>query len=112
MKLAATADKVIVDTPQGQPYIFYLFYGQYDPVRYQRELDLVKIGTPRHSFDFGKFEFRKITKEDQKLKNTVLVVAKERPEYYDFKESDNRLIEEIFSKDNGYPIYRIIYTRP
>jgi 4-amino-4-deoxy-L-arabinose transferase-like glycosyltransferase len=75
MKSLDQVDQVIIDTPQAQPYIFYLFYGAYDPVKYHKELDLNYIGTPRKHFDFGKFYFRDIDLvEDIKLKNTLLVV--------------------------------------
>lgn len=74
MKLEGKYSQVIIDTPQGQPYIFYLFYGKYDPTRYLSELDLDYIGTPRKHFDFGKFHFRKINWDDDKnLKNTLFV---------------------------------------
>ena len=73
----ANTDKysqVIIDTPQAQPYIFYLFYGKYDPAKYLSELDLNYIGTPRKHYDFGKFHFRKIDwSVDKKLKNTLFV---------------------------------------
>jgi len=66
--------KVVVDTPHTQPHIFYLFYGQYSPERYHQELDLEKIGTPRQSYDFGKFEFRQIDWiKDEYLANTLFV---------------------------------------
>lgn len=74
MKYAERYEQVIIDTPQGQPYIFYLFYSAYDPNKYLKELDLKYIGTPRKHFDFGKFKFRKINwEEDKKLKNTLFV---------------------------------------
>lgn len=74
MDLADNYDQVIIDTPQAQPYIFYLFYGQYEPKKYLSELDLNYTGTPRKHYDFGKFKFRKINwNEDKKLKRTLLV---------------------------------------
>ncbi len=111
MKEALTSDRVVIDTPQGQPYIFYLFYGKYSPEKYLSEIDLNKIGTPRHSFDFGKFEFRKITALDKNLKNTIIVISRNSQAYFDFGESDVQSIQEVFSKDNNYPIYRIIRTK-
>lgn len=74
MKIENKYDQIVIETPQSQPYIFYLFYGQYSPTRYAKELDLNYIGTPRKHFDFGKFHFRKINwEEDKKLKNTLFV---------------------------------------
>ena len=66
--------QVVIETPHAQPYIFYLFYGAYDPAKYQRELNLEKIGVPRKVYDFGKFEFRKIDWEkDRSMENTLFV---------------------------------------
>lgn len=74
MKIEENYNQVIIDTPQAQPYIFYLFYGKYNPKEYLSELDLNYIGTPRKHFDFGKYHFRKINWIDDKdLKNTLFV---------------------------------------
>ena len=74
MRVLDKYQKVVIETPQAQPNIFYLFYGAYSPARYHQELDLNKIGTPRKVYDFGKFEFRKINWEkDKDLPNTLFV---------------------------------------
>jgi 4-amino-4-deoxy-L-arabinose transferase-like glycosyltransferase len=74
MQYADKYDQVIINTPQAQPYIFYLFYGKYDPAKYLKELDLTYIGTPRKHYDFGKFHFRTINwNEDKNIKNTLFV---------------------------------------
>jgi 4-amino-4-deoxy-L-arabinose transferase-like glycosyltransferase len=74
MKIETNYSQVIIDTPQAQPYIFYLFYGKYNPKEYLSELDLNYIGTPRKHFDFGKYHFRKINwVDDKNLKNTLFV---------------------------------------
>jgi hypothetical protein len=89
MKYTDKYDQVIIDTSQAQPYIFYLFYGKYDPAKYLSELDLDYIGTPRKHFDFGKFHFRTINwDEDRKLKNTLFV-----GDQYQF--SDIEILEEV-----------------
>ncbi|MFZ5932590.1 MAG: phospholipid carrier-dependent glycosyltransferase [Patescibacteria group bacterium] len=78
MELEKDYDKVIIETPQAQPYIFYLFYGKYSPEKYLAELDLERIGTPRKVYDFGKFKFRKIYwPEDGNLQNTLFVGSEE-----------------------------------
>lgn len=74
MQLEEDYEQVIIETPQAQPHIFYLFYSKYPPQKYLNELDLEKIGTPRKLYDFGKFKFRKIYwPEDRNLRNTLFV---------------------------------------
>lgn len=59
-------DHVVWETGQAQPYIFTLFYLKYPPEEYQK--------IQRRSYDFGKFEFRKIYwPDDQNLKNTLFI---------------------------------------
>lgn len=81
-------DQIIIDSNQAQPYIFYLFYGKYDPKKYLANLDLNYIGTPRKHYDFDKFKFRKINWDiDKNLKNTLFVS--------DTFPSDAKVISEI-----------------
>jgi hypothetical protein len=75
MKLEGDYEKVVIDTRQAQPYIFYLFYGKYDPARYHNELNLNEIGVPRKSFNFGKFEFRNIDWKTDKYRNKTLFIG-------------------------------------
>jgi len=90
--------KVVVDTPHTQPHIFYLFYGKYSPARYHQELDLEKIGTPRKSYDFGKFEFRKIDwQKDGNLANTLFVGSDDNLPEAEIKTSDKvNFIQEVW----------------
>jgi 4-amino-4-deoxy-L-arabinose transferase-like glycosyltransferase len=111
MELETKVNHVVIDTPQGQPYIFYLVYGKYDPIRYHSELDTAKIGIPRTSFNFGKFEFRNITPEDVYLKNTLLVTARERASYFYFSAKDVVYNRNITGIDNR-EIARIYITKP
>lgn len=75
MELASRADRVIVDSPQAQAYIFVLFYGKYNPLdiqKYGQERQLVSSSGSK-DFNFDKFEFRKVDwGVDEKLKNTVI----------------------------------------
>ena len=74
MMLSENYDRVIIETPQAQPYIFYLFYGKYPPDKYLNEVDFEYIGTPRKHYDFGNFVFREIYwPEDRNLENTLFV---------------------------------------
>ncbi len=66
-------DKFYITDRHGQPYIFFLYYLKYDPVRYQRQ---AKISAPdRYGFGqvakFDKFEFRFVF--DPKLKKSVFI---------------------------------------
>jgi len=99
-------ETVIIETPHAQPYIFYLFYGNYDPARYQKELDLNAIGTPRQSFDFGKFIFREVNwPEDKDLENTLFVAA---PKAFEGGGLEGFSVETIYDV-NAYPIAMLVY---
>ncbi len=101
-------EKVVIDTPHAQPYIFYLFYGQYDPFRYHQELDLEAIGTPRQSFDFGKFVFRDLNwQEDKNLKNTLFIAD---PEAFADGGLEGFKSETIYDV-NSYPIAKLVYKK-
>ncbi|KKQ01983.1 MAG: hypothetical protein US11_C0002G0042 [Candidatus Roizmanbacteria bacterium GW2011_GWA2_36_23] len=66
-------DKFVITERYGQPYIFVLFYTQYDPARYQKQ---AKISAP-DKFGFGqigkfdKYEFKFIF--DPEAKKTVYI---------------------------------------
>ncbi|HLD11283.1 MAG TPA: hypothetical protein VJB91_00015, partial [Patescibacteria group bacterium] len=69
-------DKMIVTTEYAQPYIFFLFYLQYNPSRFQSEA----VFTPVNDWgvskvaSFDKLEFRHITyNADKHLRNVILV---------------------------------------
>lgn len=71
-------DQVIFSDFFGQPYIYYLFWSQYPPARYQSQASLSRARGP----DIGKVEkldqihFRSINWEtDSKKENTLLVIA-------------------------------------
>lgn len=67
---------VIVSQPQYSPYIFLLFYQQYNPKVYQNQAVRYEP-TPDgfyHVKSFGRYEFRPIDwLKDTKLRNTILV---------------------------------------
>lgn len=71
-KLESGFEKVIVTYAYDQPYIFFLFYNQTDPVWYQANWGGGEIQRANRSF--GKYEFRNIDwGKDSKLQNTLLV---------------------------------------
>lgn len=66
-------DKVVVDTPDREGYIFFLFYGSIEPRLVQVEAGRRLAEGNYGSFNFDKFEFRTIDWErDQKMKKTIL----------------------------------------
>jgi len=103
---------VVIETPHAQPYIFYLFYGKYDPAIYQDELDLIKIGTPRKVYDFGKYEFRKIDWFDDKNRQNTLFVGNENnlPDMEISKDKNVNLI--LLVKDSlGNVVSKLVGTK-
>lgn len=73
MKVEENYDRVIIDSPQAQPYIFTLFYSQFDPAEYQRlSQELTKEELKEHT-KMGKFEFRKVDwTNDSKLPGLIV----------------------------------------
>jgi hypothetical protein len=74
MQLQNNYDKVIIETPHAQAYIFFLFYQSFPPSEIQKYQNIRK-GPGNEgdlTFNFYKYEFRKIYwPEDQKLNNTL-----------------------------------------
>jgi len=106
MAMERSFETVLIDSPHAQPYIFYLFYGKFDPERYYRELDLEAIGTPRHSFDFGKFIFRDLNWQvDKNMENTLFVAS---PDEFQEGGLAGFRSETIFDV-NAYPIAMLVY---
>jgi len=67
-------DKVIVETPHAQGYIFFLFYQSFPPEKLQEYAKNRKLpGTEGDlSFNFDKYEFRKIYwPKDKELRRTI-----------------------------------------
>ena len=59
-------DKIVVTNYYDQPYIFFLFYNQQDPLYY--------VNSGIDYLGFGKYEFRRINwNKDQNLEKTLLV---------------------------------------
>ncbi len=66
-------NKVIIDSPHIAPYIFVLFYGQYPPDQYLSEAGLNRNNSGTEEYSFGKFEFRKIGKDELYAKDILLM---------------------------------------
>ena len=69
-------NKIVMTTKYGQPYIFYLFYTQYDPSRYQKQARLVENpwGDVGQVEKIDNIEFRKIYwPADRGIKNSLFI---------------------------------------
>ena len=58
-------DKIIITTEYDQPYIYFLWYGNYDPKIWVNDGEFAK--------HFDKFEFRSIAEGDLTINNALLV---------------------------------------
>lgn len=108
-------ERVVVDSPKtyGNPYIFFLFYQQYDANKYNqtvsREDDLVHKVVPVYSF--GKYRFREIYWPDDRSKPKTLFVGTEMsiPKNDLNNPQKFRLIKEI-TDPKGDVVFRIVET--
>lgn len=69
--------KIAMEGPGDSPYIYFLFYGMYDPAQYQKEVIRYPITSEGfiHVKSFGRYEFRNIDwTKDPNLNNTLIVV--------------------------------------
>ncbi len=84
-------DRIVMTPKFGQPYIFMLFYLQYDPAKYQAEV-AVKGDKAQKGFD--KFEFRNVNiLEEEKTRNSLLIASEEQ-----LNKSDPRVKKVIYFK--------------
>ncbi len=67
--------KIVVSTKLEQPYMFFLFYLKYDPVKYLAEGGTHSGGFAEVKNKFDKYEFRPINWGTEKKDNTILYVA-------------------------------------
>ncbi len=107
MKYLDSYNKVIIDTPHAQPYIFFLFYGRYDPLRYVQELDLEKIGIPRKIYDFGKIEFKEVNDISQIEKGTMMVLWDGTAMFGKMPFDRVKVLGKVTTLDN-YPLVEIV----
>lgn len=68
-------DNVVIDTPHGQPHIFYLFFSSYPPDLYQKETVWRDTDySARVNFNFGPYTFRDIYwPKDRNVNDTLFV---------------------------------------
>lgn len=90
-------DKVVVSNEPhlDQSYMFFLFYLQYSPNRYQEEAGNASGGF-RETHSFGKYEFRPINWDEEPNNNRTLYIG--RPKDFEFKAA--RIIKTINFLEN------------
>lgn len=98
--------KVVYTYGYDQPYIYYLFYNQIDPIWYQRSWDYLKTGqVERMKRIIGKYEFRNINFEkDSKFKNILLIGTPQ-----EIPDNASGIIKTIYFL-NGSVAFRIVGT--
>lgn len=58
MKVEDKYDRIVIDSPQAQTYIFFLFYSKFDPAEEQRLSSQLSEEELKEHTRLGKFEFR------------------------------------------------------
>lgn len=103
-------DQIIISDVYGQPYIFYLFYSAYDPVKFQQQAKLdqrsVDTGTVRQ---IDNIHFRHLYwPDDRQLKNSLFVASFDELPTHDILESEgHQIVGEVRYLD-GSPAWRIV----
>lgn len=105
-------DHVIVDSPHIAPYIFLLFYGQYEPALYHSQAPRRVKNSGTESQPFGKFEFREINwLVDRDLPHTLFMGPTPRLPDYEFENNPSaEIIADVYDT-KGYVSLRIVATK-
>lgn len=103
-KIESKYDKIIVSNQPhlDQSYVFFLYYLEYDPAKYQQEGGTVSGGFAEDRNAFGKFEFRPIIWNDEEKSERILYVG--RPE--DFP--GEKPVVKTFYFLNGKPAIKLV----
>lgn len=104
--LGGKYSKIVYTYGYDQPYIYYLFYNQIDPIWYQKNWDYLKTGqVERMKRIIGKYEFRNINFEkDSKFKNILLIGTPQ-----EIPDNASGIIKTIYFL-NGSVAFRIVGT--
>lgn len=105
-------DKIVFTQGYGQPYIFWLFYSQYDPSLYQKQALLTEnpYGDVGSIERFDNIEFRDIYwPSDRSLKNSLFIGTEEELPLRDIDPNRAVIMKEIIFK-NGKIAFRIVKT--
>lgn len=105
-------DQIVFTQKYGQPYIYYLFYTQYDPKKYQTQANLIESpeGDVGRVEKINKISFRDLYwPRDRFIKNTLFVGATYEIPLQDIVEGESRHIKDI-KYLNGVVAFRIVET--
>lgn len=108
------ADKTIFTDVYGQPYIFYLFYTQYDPAQYQQLDAYIDQGIDVGRVDrIGSVEFRQFSDPDIFLEpNTWFVGSRGNvSDQFDYTSPQVEYSSEILLPDSPDVIFRLVKTK-
>ncbi|MCK4859764.1 MAG: hypothetical protein KAS87_04300, partial [Candidatus Omnitrophica bacterium] len=103
---------IVFQQSYNQPYIYFLFFQQYDPVRYQAQAKLAETGIDvglvesLDNISFSSFSWPYPT--DQK---GTLVIADSVGIPHDFKDDDYQFISEIKYPDDSMTAFRIVEVK-
>lgn len=107
-------DTVLFTDVLGQPYIYYLFYTQYDPITYQKNnsfidggLDVGRVG------EVGNVQFHQFgVSELNRMKDTMFVGSEGNIDnQYDIAGDNVSMFKQIETPDHKI-IFRVIKTKP
>jgi 4-amino-4-deoxy-L-arabinose transferase-like glycosyltransferase len=105
-------DKVVMTDTYGQPYIYYLFYSQYDPAKYQQQANLdrdtVDVGSVKQ---IDNIEFRHVFwPGDRGAKNSLFIGTLEELPDQDVKPfAEYNLKGDVHFLDNQHA-FRVVET--
>lgn len=105
--------KIVVDTSYLGPYLYFLFYEQYSPEKYQPQAKLVRKETGGFGEGSGyeNYEFRNIYWPDERGNSKYLFAGT--PEKIPLKDIDPnkaRLLKSIYAP-NGVEVFRVVETK-
>lgn len=106
-------DKVYFTDVYGQPYIYYLFYSQYNPASYQKDNHFISNGVDVGRVDrVGNVEFHQTGRGDvSNIKNSLFIDTRDNfPDNFDYNLGQIEAYDQI-SYDNGNPIFRWVKTK-
>jgi hypothetical protein len=107
-------DKIVITDVYGQPYIYYLFYMKYDPIKYQNAHAFIDQGLDVGKVErFDNIEFHQFSLgEIQTQKNTIFVGTQGNiTNDFDYNLPQIADYHHINLPD-GKPVFRIIKTKP
>ena len=102
-------ERIIVDTTYQGPYLYFLFYEQYPPDKYQPQSQLVleSENSLGEGAGYDKYIFRPIFwPDDRSVKNTLFIGPEERIPDRDIDNKQSRIVERVlfFTQEEAFRI--------